>query len=52
MTRVLSAALHDELKGTDENMARLLTAALYDELADVEAFRQKDGGEAGGGWSH
>ncbi len=48
MTRVLSAALHDELKGTDENMARLLTAALYDELADVKAFRQKDGG----GWSH
>jgi len=52
MTRVLSAALHDDLKGTDENMARLLTAALYDELADVEASRQEDGGEAGGGRSH
>jgi cell pole-organizing protein PopZ len=40
MTRVLEAALRDELKGADENMSRMLTAALHDELKDVEARRQ------------
>jgi cell pole-organizing protein PopZ len=42
MTRVLEAALRDELKGADENMSRMLTAALHDELRDVEARRQSN----------
>jgi hypothetical protein len=42
MTRVLEAALRDELKGADENMSRMLTAALHDELRDIEARRQSN----------
>jgi len=42
MTRVLEAALRDELKGADENMSRMLTAALHDELKDVGARRQSN----------
>jgi len=40
MSRVLEAALRDELKDADENMSRMLTAALRDELDDVEARRR------------
>jgi cell pole-organizing protein PopZ len=36
MSRVLEAALRDELKDADENMSRMLTAALRDELEDTE----------------
>ncbi len=40
MSRVLEAALRDELKDADENMSRLLTAALRDELKDAEVRRR------------
>ena len=40
MSRVLEAALRDELKDADEDMSRLLTAALRDELEDNETRRR------------
>jgi uncharacterized protein len=40
MSRVLEAALRDELKDADEDMSRLLTAALRDELEDDETRRR------------
>jgi cell pole-organizing protein PopZ len=40
MSRVLEAALRDELKDADEDMSRLLTAALRDELEDAETRRR------------
>ncbi|MGA7544697.1 MAG: DUF2497 domain-containing protein [Methyloceanibacter sp.] len=40
MSRVLEAALRDELKDADEDLSRLLTAALRDELEDNETRRR------------